>query len=271
LAYKCLLGPAAWDAVAYVRAKSEDIAVPFKIPDTSYQVYVEEVAEEFSRWLAIEDQVGDPYAVTSPLLTVKGKQRYLCSPGNGFPVAPTTITGVLYQATSVFSASSEISYLALLPFSPVNRFLFTPSLLDSPSERVMRDEYLNELDHYGKGWADVVRDRVTGLLAIDLYPIPGQDGNPIFARYTAPFVNVPSGGNDVFVTIPDAYKYLFAKLLWATVLEQEGSRTSKVDSAAAGFIRKTSSPELLFNKALSLRAEVYNALGGAVPSVQVGN
>ena len=269
MAYKCLLGASGWDAVAYVRAKEQDIAAPFRIPDTSYQSYVEDVIEDFSKWSPVEDQVGDPYAITSPLLTVRGKQRYLCNSANGFAVPPNLITDVLYQATAVFSASSEISYLALLPFSPVNRFLFTPSLLDSPSERYLRNMALTELDHYGKGWAGIGRDRATGLLFIDLYPIPGQDGSPIFARYTASHVSVQNAGNDVLATEPDNRKMLFAKLLWAQVLESEGERLSKIDSASAGFIRKTSSPEQMMTKCERIRDEVYAALGANVPEVQV--
>lgn len=266
--FQVLLGAASWDAVRYCRALTEDLYSPFVIPDEAYVAYHEDVLEDLSRWVPLDYQVGNPVLQTSNLLTVANQQRYVCSTGNGFTVPPARITDVLYRATNAFSAASEIAYLALLPFSPLNRFLFTPSLLDSPSERILRDEYLAELDKYGRGYYGVVRDPATGLLAIDLYPIPTVGGTPVYVRYQAQHAYTTNTlGDAVYATVPEANKRHFARLLYCMVLEQEQGRLAKATSTSAGILRGTSSPAALERKIERIRNEVYLQLGAAVPVV----
>lgn len=267
--FQVLLGSASWDAVRYCRAKTGDLYSPFIVPDESYMAYHEDVLEDLSRWVPLDYQVGNPVLQTSSLLTVANQQRYVCTSGNGFSSPPARITDVLYRATNAFSAASEIAYLALLPFSPLNRFLFTPSLLDSPSERILRDEYLSELDKYGRGYYGVVRDPATGLLAIDLYPIPTVGGTPVYVRYQAQHAYTSSSplGDAVYATVPENHKRQFARLLWCQVMEEELERFAKATSTSAGILRGTASPQALERMIERTRSEVYQQLGAAVPVV----
>src|SRR5216684_6057970 len=116
-----------------------------------------------------EREIGNSLLQTSPLTTIANQKRYVLNAAVGVVGIVTRITDALYRAVGTFSAGSEIAYLALLPFSPINRFLFTPSLLDSPSERILRDEYLQELDKYGLGFVVGGRDPATGMMAVDIY------------------------------------------------------------------------------------------------------
>jgi hypothetical protein len=268
VAYQVQLGTTEWDAVRYCRALTEDLYTPFVVPDESYIAYAEDVAEDFSRWVPLDIQVGNPVLGTSAFLTVANQQRYVCNVANGFASPVARVTDVLYRATNAFSAASEISYLALLPFSPLNRFLFTPSLLDSPSERILRDEYLSELDHYGKGYWGQVRDSGTGTAAIDLYPIPVTGGLPIFVRYQTIHTATASPLNDaVYLRVPEDRKRQFARLLYCMVLEQESGRYAKATSTSAGILRGTASPQALERKIERIRSSVYLELGGALPVV----
>jgi len=266
--YQIQLGTTEWDAVRYCRALTEDLYTPFIVPDESYGAYAEDVAQDFSRWVPLDIQVGNPVTQTSGFLTVANQQRYVCNAGNGFASPVARITDVLYQATNAFSAASEISYLALLPFSPLNRFLFTPSLLDSPSERILRDEYLSELDHYGRGFYGLARDPASGAVAIDLYPIPTTGGTPIYVRYQTIHVATASLLNDaVYSRVPEDRKRQFARLLYCLVLEQESDRYAKATSTSAGILRGTASPQALERKIERIRSSVYQELGAALPVV----
>lgn len=267
--FQCQLAASQWDAVRYARALSEDLYTPFIVPDESYMAYHEDVAEDISRFLPVDYWVGNPVLAASPLVTVANQQVYVASSGNGFAVPPSRITEFLYQATNAFSAASEISYLALLPFSPLNRFLFTPSLLDSPSERILRDEYLSELDHYGRGFYAVQRDPATGLLSIAIYPIPTVSGTPLFAHYQGNHVASAGGiALDVwYKTIPEQNKRHFGRLLYCLVVEQEMDRYAKATSTSAGILRGSASPLALQAKVERIRNEVYQQLGGALPVV----
>lgn len=261
-AFQCLIGPSQYDAVNAVRQLTEDIAAPLTIADSAYQAYVEIVNEDFSRFCPVDILVGNPVTLSSPLTTVAFQQRYVCNSGNGFTYPPMQVTDVLYRAANAFSAASEIAYLALLPFSPLNRFLFTPSLLDSPSERILRDEYLSELDHYGKGYFRVVRD-VSGLLAIELYPIPQASGTAVYARYMAQHQTVNTSGVTTIATIPEDLKRWWVQLLYAEILIQESERFGKLNKAKAGLIDLSSDPRLLVQKGKDIREAAYLALGEA--------
>ena len=233
------------------------------IPDGAFRAYAEDVNEDFSRHVPLDYRVGDPYAATSPLTTVAGQQNYVCSVANGFTATPMWITDVLYSAGSGYSAASEIAYLALLPFSPINRFLFAPSLLDSPSERILRDEYLNELSHYGNGYYGNATDPTTGLPSINLFPIPANTGTPIFARYAAQHViNATDPNNWKIVTVPEHLKRNWAQLLAAMILEEEGDRIAKTRNAKAGLIEIQADSRTMENKIDRLRLDAYSQLGG---------
>jgi hypothetical protein len=262
VAYQILIGPSGYDAVNAVRQLTEDTSAVPVIADAAYQAYAELVNEDFSRFVPVDILVGNPVTLTSPLLTVSMQQRYVCTPANGFTFPPMQVTDVLYRATNAFSAASEIAYLALLPFSPLNRFLFTPSLLDSPSERILRDEYLSELDHYGKGYYRIVRDQ-TGLQAIELYPIPQQGGTAVYARYTAQHQITTVSGNSVIATIPEDLKRWWVQLLYAEILIQESERFGKLNKAKAGLIDLSSDPRMLVLKGKDIREAAYLALGEA--------
>lgn len=264
--FQVLLGSSKWDAVRYCRALTEDLYTPFSVPDESYQAFHEDVAEDLSRFLPVDYWVGNPVTNSSPLVTVANQLVYVCSSANGFTAAPHRILEVLYQATNAFSAASEISYLALLPFSPLNRFLFTPSLLDSPSERILRDEYLAELDHYGRGFYAVARDPATGLPSLAFYPIPTVAGNPLYVHYQAGHTYTTTTlGDALYATIPENHKLNFARLLYCLVLEQEQERYAKATSTSAGILRGTSNPQALLQKIERIRNETYQRLGGSLP------
>lgn len=266
------LGESAWEAVALVRNLIEDAASPFVVSDAALQVYAESVTDEFSLHIPLDYVVGNAYAATSPLLTTRGVQRYVCTSGAGFSVHPHRITDVLYAANLGYSAGSEIAYLALLPFSPVNRFLVTPNLLDSPSERVLRDEYLNELSHYGQGYYSVVRDPATGRPALDLFPTPGVDGLPIYVRYQGGHVMTPDGlGGFTIATVPEPYKRHWAMLLYAMVLEQESERLMKAKSAKSGITELQTDPRLLDMRVNRIRADAIAGLGGMAGVVATSN
>jgi hypothetical protein len=266
--FQVMLGASKFDAVNYCRNLTEDVWTPYTVPDSAYMSYHEDVAEDFSRFVPLDYQIGNPFTVTSTFVTVAQQQRYICNSGNGFLATPDRITDLLFQATNSFSAASEIAYLALLPFSPLNRFLFTPSLLDSPSERVLRDEYLSELEKYGRGYYGVVRDPASGLPAIDLYPMPMTAAIPIYVRYQARHLATIDGqGNALYATIPEAYKRQFARLLYCMVLEQEQERFARTAQVTAGILSSSSRPEQLARKITRIREKVYQELGATAPQV----
>lgn len=261
--FSLLLGQSAWDCVPYVRNLVEDTTAPFVIPDAAIQVYAEDVLEDFSRHVPLDNLVGNPSTNTSTMNTVANQQRYVCSVANGFSAQIMGVSDVLYRAGTGYSAASEIAYLALLPFSPINRFLFTPSLLDSPTERILRDEYLSELEHYGYGYYNVVRDAATGLPALDLYPIPVIAGLAIYVRYQT--LHIMSQANEdawTVATVPEPSKRNFAKLLAAMVMEQEADRIIKVWQAKGGLVDVQSDSRSMELRVERWRQDAYNSMGG---------
>lgn len=260
----CLVGPTlAFDAIGYARAKIEDTdSTGFVIPDASFLFLVKAAAQEFSRHLPLDDTVGNPAIPSSPFMTVSNQLSYVCNSGNGFPVSPARITDVLYRAGATYSAANELAYLSILPFSPINRFLYSPNLLDSPSERILRNEYLNELQHYGKGFAGINRDRATGLLSISLYPMPTGTPVPVFVRYQAAH---PVSGNDplnpVYLTIPDDLSKQFGELVYAEALDIEADRVAKFQRARAGLLDLQGDAVAMRQLAADVRFNAIAALG----------
>lgn len=260
----CLVGPtAAFDAIGYARAKIEDTdPANFVIPDSSMVLFAQAAAAEFSRFLPWEDIIGNVAIPSSPLMTVDKQVGYVCTAANGFPVAPTQITDVLYRASATYSAANELAYLSILPFSPVNRFLYSPNLLDSPSERVLRNEYLNELQHYGRGFAGIYRDRLTGRLAFDLYPVPTGVPVPVFVRYTGAHANVSTDPNNpVYPTVPDDLARYFGDLVYAECLDVEADRLAKFQRARAGLLDIQGDAVAMRELAAEVRFRATGALG----------
>lgn len=263
MAFTCTLGPSAsWDVVAYVRNVIEDTSTTPLVSDAAMQSYVEVVNEDFSTHSPLDYLLGSPATSASPMTTVLNQQRYVCSSANGFTPTPMFVTDVLYPAGSGYSAASEIAYLTLLPFSPINRFLFTPSLLDSPSERLLRDEYLAELAHYGYGYWSRARDGATGLPAVDLYPIPSVSGLPIYVRYCAQHtITVNSSTSWSVSTIPEYQKRIYGDLLLAQTLEEESDRLQKAHMIKAGINEIQGDGKTMEARIDRLRERAYSKLG----------
>jgi hypothetical protein len=276
LASTCRIGSSlTYDVIAYVRNQIEDTVAPFVVSDAALLIYVENAAEEFSKWEPLGEEIVGNIAGTSgsppssPFQTQSYVSRYSCSVANGFAHTPAQIIDVLYRASGVFSAASEIAYLALMPVSPLNWFRIDKDLLNSPSSRHIRDQYLQELDHYGIGYWGVARDS-TGLKAIDLYPPPVTAGLPIFVRYTYTHAN-NSGDplNPTYPTIPEDLKRYFAKFLLAETIEEEADRLIKRSQTKAGITQRWSSPAEAVRYACELRDRTELAMGSAVSVVKV--
>jgi hypothetical protein len=240
------------------------------ISDAALQDYVDATAKEFSRFSNLGDIVvgniagssGSP--PTSPLNTVAFQSRYICNAANGFAFPVKSISDVLYRASGVFTAASEIAYLALMPVSPLNWFRIDKDLLNSPTSRHIRDQYLQELDHYGIGYWGWARDAATGNIALDLYPPPVTAGLPIFVRYTTHHLQVPDGsGNPTYPTVPEDHTMHFAKFLLAEVMDQEAINIYKFSQMRSGVIQQWSSPADIRMNAESIRDETRLALGGS--------
>lgn len=262
-----LLGPSRWDAVQYVRALVEDpSALQEVLNDQALYAYAEDANEDFSRHIPLDYVIGDPFAQTSPLQTVKGQSRYLCNSGNGFTANPIMVTDVLYRAGGALIAPNEMAYLSMTAFAPLNRFLFTTSsLIDSPTQRILRDEYIDEMDHYGRGYFGTVLDP-SGIPAIDLYPTPEVGGLPIYVRYIAAhaitFNNVTNQA--AVPTIPENRKRDWAKLLYAIVLEQHGQHMARFKMQKVGLVEVQSDARTMEARVTRVREEVYAALGSFV-------
>lgn len=267
MAYTCQIGPELEDAVAYVRALTGDVdSTSYQIPDTSYAAIVADVNRDLSRFVPLSDIVGNVYNRTSTLVTTAGVTRYICNAAAGFSEPVRAITDVLYRATGGLSGASEIGYLALLPFSPMNMFLYNPSVLDQPTGRFERDAYLNELDHYGVGKAGVLIDRATGKFAIDLFPTPGASGLPIFVRYDTNHAIVPVAdgfGSVQIPTIPEQNVRDFKELLLAKAQKTLALLAAQTMNAAAGQIKVSSNPDQLYRQADRTEMDVYLRLGVA--------
>jgi len=264
--FQIQLGPSRWDAVAYVRGLCDDVLTPYVVPNETYASLAEDVAEDFSRFVPLDYWVGSPAQGTSPLVTVANQAVYVCSPANGFMVPPTRITEFAYGATELLNAGTELAWLVLLPSSPLNRFAFSPYLLDSPSERILRDQALAELSKYGQGAYAFDRDPATGLLSAAIYPAPTIAGLPLFAHYQASHVaTTDSLGSAIYATIPEDRKRHFARLLYCLVLEFELRRAARATSTSAGILRGTTSPGAIAAMVDRIRNETYQQLGAATP------
>jgi hypothetical protein len=277
MALTCKLGPnQVFDAFRFVRNKVGDLnpppfagpGLPF-IPDAALQDYVDIAAKEFSQFVPLGEIVvgniagssGSP--PSSPLNTLAFQSRYVCTPANGFAFPVKEISDVLYRASGVFTAASEIAYLALMPVSPLNWFRIDKDLLNSPTSRHIRDQYLQELDHYGIGYWGRARDAATGTPAIDLYPPPVTAGLPIFVRYTTYYLQVPDGsGNPTYPTVPEDMTFHFARFLLAEVLDQEAINIYKFSQLRSGIIQQWSSPADIRMNAEAIRDQTRLQVGG---------
>lgn len=265
----CKIGASlTYDVIAYIRGQIEDLTAPFVIPDSSLAIYVENAAEEFGKWEPLGEFVvgnigGTP--LSSPLSTIPGVSRYSCSVANGFLYPVNEIIDVMYKSSGVFTAASEIAYLQLMPVSPFNWFHTQGNILSKPSERVIREEMFDELDHYTKGFWGSARG-ADGVKVIDIFPIPTTAGLPIFVRYTSGYINVPAvgSGDPTYPTIPENHKRYFAKFALCEVLEQEADRLAKSSQLKAGVMQRWSSPAATRALAENLKADVQNALGASV-------
>lgn len=277
MALTCKIGQAqTFDVFSYVRGQIGDPnpptfagpGLPF-ISDTTLLAYVDIAAKEFSQYVPLGDIVVGNIAGTSgsppssPLNTVAFQSRYICTVANGFAYPVKAISDVLYRASGVFTAASEIAYLALMPVSPLNWFRIDKDLLNSPTSRHIRDQYLQELDHYGIGYWGWARDPGTGFPAIDLYPPPVTSGLPIFVRYTTYYQQVPDTfGNPTYPTVPEDMTFHFARFMLAEVMNQEAINIYKYSSLKSGIIQQTSSPGDIRAEAARIRDETRLACGG---------
>lgn len=266
----CKIGASqTYDVITYIRNQIEDTNVnSFKVSDAALQLYIENAAEEFAKWEPLGEFVvgnigGTP--PTSPLSTIAGISRYSCSVANGFLYPVHEVIDVLFKSSGVFTAASEIAYLQLMPVSPFNWFSTQGNILSKPSERIIREEMFDELDHYTKGFWSTARG-ADGVKVIDVFPIPASSGLPIFARYTSGYISVPApvSGDPTYPTIPENHKRYFAKFALAEVLDQEADRLAKSSQLKAGVMQRWSSPAAIRMLAENLRSDVQNALGAAV-------
>lgn len=253
--------------MVYTRAMLEDDTAPYVIPDSRFIVYASAVANDFSRFVPLDDIVGTPYSQSSPLNTVAGQQRYVCTVGNGFTVSPTRIVEVKGNQQGL-NASSDTAYFFLDPYLTARGFL-GPAALDQPSQRVIRDSYLDELAQYGKTFYDVVRDRSTGKLAIDLYPIPAA-AYPVYVRYQAVHPQTGSGTDLIYVTIPDEYTQAYSELLYAQALFEQAGRLALRGRVKSGLIEREGTVADMRLLAIETRERVYNELGGNSAIALVG-
>lgn len=271
--FQCLLGASQWDAVGYARAMTGDTNPDaFIVPDTSYEFYVEAAAETFSRFKPLGDFVlGSPMSdpPTSPLNTQPYVQRYSLSPSymasqNLPPVLE--ITDVLYRVGEQILVGADLAFFLLIPSSPLGRFVLDPS---SPTSRILRNNFLNELDHYGVGFWTREWDS-DGFPAIDLWPIPQTESLPILVRYSSAHQVTALNdqfGSVAYPSIMEQYKRTFGDLLYAQVLEQNAIRFAGATSLQSGIIKRTADPQMYLNLACKARNRAELALGSASPIV----
>lgn len=268
MALTCLIGPSlSWDAVAYIRGMIEDLGPTFVIPDATLKLYIEAAAEEYSKWEPLgEFIVGNIGAATptSPLNTVANISRYAASVANGFLYPVAEITDVSFAASGILNAADVISYERLIPASTFAVFASEGYIPQKPSSRIIRAEMLNEVAHYSQGLWSVSLD-ATGQKVIDIFPVPGSSGSPIFVRYTSAHINVPDGQNNpTYPTIPENHKRYFGKFALAEVLDQEADRLSRSSQLKAGVMQRWSDSKSIKARAAELRSEIETALGSAV-------
>ena len=279
MALTCKIGPSlTWDAVRFVRNKVEDPNPPLfgtpigsLIPDVAFTDYIESAAEEFSNWSPLGPVVVGNIGAqppTSPLNTISNQSRYVLDVAHGFTFPVKEVDDVLFRASGVFTAASEIAYLALMPVSPLNWFRIDKDLLNSPSSRHIRDQYLQELDHYGIGYWSRARDAATGTQALDVYPPPTTAGLPIFVRYTSTHSNVPDGsGNPQYQTVPEDLKRHFGRFLLAEVMEQEADRLFKNQQVISGVVTRWGSAQDIRREAERIRDETRLSLDASTGQI----
>ena len=272
----CKIGASlTYDVIAYIRGQIEDLTSPFVVPDATLALYVENAAEEFGKWEPLGEFVVGNIGATppsSPLATLPGVSRYSCSVANGFLYPVNEVVDVLFKSSGVFTAASEIAYLQLMPVSPFNWFHTQGNILSKPSERVIREEMFDELDHYTKGFWGTARG-ADGVKVIDVYPVPTTTGIPIYVRYTSGYINVPAigSGDPTYPTVPENLKRYFAKLALCEVLDQEADRLAKSSQLKAGVMQRWSSPTAIRLHAENLKAETQLAMGSSQTMVRASH
>lgn len=277
MAYQCLVGPSAFDVVAYVRSRMGDLATGQAqvISDAQYQAFVPAVAMEFSRWKPLGDfhlpgqTVAPDY--TSPLNTVQYQQRYYLQ-GPNAPAALQSMTPsimsvneVLYRVGQQIMAGADLALFLLIPFSNIFRFTLDPA---EPSSRVIRSNFFNELDHYGIGYFEQGRDG-SGNFFVDIFPVPETTGLPILVSYRAAHTATAQDdgfGSVSYPTIEDRHAKLFGDLLYALLLENEAERLSLTQTVVGGMGRRQNRPDNMLKIAQVIRGNVELALGAATPS-----
>jgi hypothetical protein len=277
-AFRCLVGPSAWDAARYVRGLMRDVDPPpyQVVPDATYESVCEGIGEEFSRLSPLGDFVlgspgDDPYS--SPLQTVAYQQRYSLNPtymsGLGLPPV-MSVVDVLYRIGEQILAGADLAFFLLIPSSPLGRFVLDPT---AQSTRVLRNNFLAELDHYGVGDWREERD-INGFPCVDLDPVPQEGGIPLLVRYTAwhaPVSLDDGAGGTSYPSVPEYQKRLFGDLLYALVLESEATSASRSTSVKSGIVQRASSPLALLQLAQQVRSRTELALGMAVPIIARGS
>jgi hypothetical protein len=151
-----------------------------------------------------------------------------------------------------------------MPVSPLNWFRIDKDLLNSPTSRHIRDQYLQELDHYGIGYWGWGRDAATGTIKIRIFPPPVTSGLPIFVTYTTYYLQVPDGsGNPTYPTVPEDKTMQFARFLLAEVMDQEAINIYKFTQVKSGIIQQWSSAADIRMDAERVRDEARLALGSS--------
>lgn len=273
MALSVLVGPRQWDAANYVLQKVED-PDQFYITDDALNAYVEPTNEEFSRAIPLNAVTGVLSAdgtFTSPLTTVANQQRYILSVANGFPSAPISISQVSYVfANTTVSAASEWSLVQLNYGSSAT---IIQVAVDSPTQRIIRDYNLDEMQRFNRGYFDFVTDSATSLPALDLYPIPTTSGLPIVVKYLAehPIVTNPTTGTVTLATIPSTRARDWGKLFFLEVMDQESDRLMKNKMVKAGLIESQVDSKTMEARINRIREEVNASLGHYVGAGAISN
>jgi len=248
------------EVVEYVRSQLGDEAGT-EFSDEVFVQAVQEVVLDFSRHKPVDVIVGDPVLNTSPLMTVENQRLYLLDSTHGFDPPVMMVTDVLYRAAGYLSNISEYSYMSMMAMSPMSRFFATPYAIDSPTTRLLIEQYANEANKWGIGYWQK-QNTVDGL-AIEVLPIPQSGGLPIFIRYWAAHTPTAVNDSDHYYTVPQVHERDFALLLQAAVLERAGMRALRRGTLLkTGLNSRTILAREILDEVTWLRTRAYTSLGG---------
>lgn len=267
------------DAVAYARAQTSDVdPSDYTVSDAEYQSFVLAVELDIARFvnrgpLYVGNFGAQP--PTSPLVTINGVGRYSCSAGNGFDPAIIDVLDVLYMAPGDFNAGNDLAWLALSPASTEIWHAYETEVFAEPASRIIRDSYLNEIRHYGRGKFSLAVGN-DGVPAIDLYPVPTQSGLPVMVAYKARHTvtdisNTDNSGSVQYTTIPEIMAVHFARLLLAEVRFMKADALCGRKMTRAGMAQKQTDPTAMRNQAMYDKEFTYAVLGQNTPVVRVTN